>query len=170
MGVEQRNWSIDLARIIAMLMVLILHINLFGGFLAIKDHSFYYFCVLVYEHFAIIAVDVFVIISAWFLCYKTINISKVVNLFVPVVFWTIVIGIVTCFLGVEITKTDLFLQIPIIGSSYDFVTGYIVMFILSPFINVLINNLISKSHQLLCIILLFSFQFYLHSLNVNILT
>ena len=158
MVIGQRNWSIDLGRIAAMLMVLILHINLFGGFLSIKDHSLYYFCILFYEHIAIIAVNVFVIISAWFLCDKNITISKVVYLFVPIIFWSILLGIVTHFLGVEITKKDIFLQIPVIGSSYSFVTGYLVMFVLSPYTNVLINNLTHKRHQRLCIILLFFFS------------
>lgn len=142
-----------------MLLVLFLHLNLFGSFLTIKDNSFLHFSILLYEHFAIVAVNVFVIISAWFLCCSDIKLSKIINLLIPIIFWTIVISIVACCLGVQITVKDMLLQIPIIGTSYDFVTGYIVMYILAPFVNRMTNSLNQHEHKRLCLILFTLFSF-----------
>lgn len=72
-----RTYSLDLLRIIAMMMVLVLHTNLFGGFLKINSNDSYELCIDLYEHLSIVAVDVFIIISAWFLRLKSTSFSKV---------------------------------------------------------------------------------------------
>lgn len=56
-----RTYSLDLLRIIAMMMVLVLHTNLFGGFLKINSNDSYELCIDLYEHLSIVAVDVFII-------------------------------------------------------------------------------------------------------------
>ena len=52
-----RTYSLDLLRIIAMMMVLVLHTNLFGGFLKINSNDSYELCIDLYEHLSIVAVD-----------------------------------------------------------------------------------------------------------------
>ena len=71
-----RNYSIDLLKIISMMMVLALHTNRYGGFLDRTDLSWYNFIVYYFEHLAIPAVDIFIIISSWFLRDKTCSIYK----------------------------------------------------------------------------------------------
>lgn len=152
MGTQDRTWSIDLLRIIAMMMVLVLHINLFGGFLSISDHSMYHFCVILYEHLAIIAVNVFVIISAWFLSKGNPRFGKIIQLLIPSVFWSIVMTISAKLLGVQVSYKDILMQIPLIGKNYDFISGYITMYLLAPYVNKGLSNLSQRDHLALSII------------------
>ena len=82
----QRNYSIDLLRIISMIMVVVLHIDLFGHINRLSrttsDFSFSY-TVNLYQQLCIVAVNVFVIISAWFLCDRDkIATKKIVHLYI----------------------------------------------------------------------------------------
>lgn len=133
-------------------MVLVLHINLFGGFLSISDHSMYHFCVILYEHLAIIAVNTFVIISAWFLCEGNHRFSKIIQLLIPLVFWSIVMTIAAKNLGVEVSFKDIMMQIPLIGKTYGFISGYITMYLLAPYINKGLANLSHRDHLALSVI------------------
>lgn len=138
-----RNYSLDLLRIIAIMMVLVLHTNLFGGFLQNSKNDSYSFFINLYEHLSIIAVDVFVIISAWFLRFKSASFSKVLNLIWTLVFWTVIMSLVAVMLGEQITWRDIMKLIPIIGKNCDFCSGYIVMYLFSPFVNRMLDAMSS---------------------------
>lgn len=142
-----RNYSLDLLRIVAMLMVLTLHINQGSGYLGSNTQSPFMFAIKVYEHIAIVAVDLFIIISAWFLREKQISLRKLVTLLATIIFWTIVTNVVAYCCGANITLKDIAKEIPIIGRAYDFMSGYIVMYLLSPFINKSLDSISHKTHK-----------------------
>lgn len=146
-----RNISLDLLRIIAMMMVLILHTNLFGGFLKIESKDAYGFLITLYEHISIVAVDVFVIISAWFFRTKETSFTKVVTLFWIILFWTVVMSMVAVLLGETITLKDIVKSIPFIGRAYDFCGGYIIMYLCSPYLNKMLDNISKKQQTLFAI-------------------
>lgn len=147
----ERNLSLDLLRIIAMMLVLVLHTNLFGGFLKIQYNDAYCFLINLYEQFAIVAVNVFVIISAWFLRTKYISFSKVLTLIWIILFWTVVMSLVAIGLGERVTFKDLIMVVPIIGRAYDFCSGYIVMYLFSPYLNKMLDNISFKWLSLLAV-------------------
>lgn len=154
-----RNYAIDLLRIIAMLMVLTLHINLFGGFFNIKGSPLYELSILLYEHLSIVAVNVFVIISAWFLCDGHTATKKVFQLLITIIFWTIVTEFVAALLGEKITIYDIAKSIPVIGYSYGFLSGYMIMYMVSPYLNIILGSISQRQKFLIAfgIVLLFSF-------------
>ena len=91
-------------------------------------------CIDLYEHLSIVAVDVFIIISAWFFKIKVyIFFSKVLNLIWTIMFWTVVMSSVAVLLGEQITLVDIAKSFPIIGEAYDFCSGYIILYLCSPF-------------------------------------
>lgn len=159
-----RNYSIDLLKIISMMMVVILHLNLFGGLnhsARLSDDFTFKFVVNFYEEICIIAVNVFVIISSWFLSSSsTYNLKskRVVCLVVSMYYWYILMTLFAItILDVKPGIKGLLSSIPIVGSSYDFISGYLVMYFSSPFLNRLTNTISTKSYRLLAVGLFITF-------------
>ena len=70
----ERNLNFELLRIIAMFMVVMLHVNWFGGLLNGYKPDLYPFPFLIcnfFEFFCIIAVNLYVLISGYFLSGKS---------------------------------------------------------------------------------------------------
>lgn len=146
----EREFSIDLLKIISMIMVLGLHTNRYGGFLDVNNPCWYKFLIYFYEHLQIVAVDVFVIISAWFLSTKTeISFKKIFSMLVAIVFWTVISLIVAYSLGIPVGIMDLAKSIPFFGRAYDFMSGYLVMYMFAPYLNKMIKA--CTKQQLICL-------------------
>lgn len=161
-----RNYSVDLLKIISMILVVILHLNLFGGLIkSANDTGNILFKLMVnfYEEISIIAVNVFIIISSWFLCTNqtyTLKSKRILRLLVSMFFWYLVMTGVAYLLGIRPGFKELLFSVPLIGKSYDFMAGYVILFFLSPFLNRLTNQLNQKSHKKLAIILFSVFCFF----------
>lgn len=144
-----RNYSIDLLKIISMMMVLALHTNRYGGFLDRTDLSWYNFIVYYFEHLAIPAVDIFIIISSWFLRDKTCSIYKVVSLLTTILFWTVISLLMATCLGQNVDIKEIVKSIPFVGRAYDFLSGYIILYLVSPFLNKMLDNSTLQQRYLL---------------------
>lgn len=144
-----RNYGVDLLKILSMMMVLGLHLNKYGGFLDADMSYWEKFAVNYYEHLCIVAVNVFVIISAWFLRERTASINKTLSLVSAIVFWTIVSLLVVHLLGQNVTVKWVVKSIPFFGRAYDFLSGYLVMYMLSPVLNNMLNSSTRKQIALL---------------------
>lgn len=135
----KRLANIELLRIIAMLMVVMLHYLGKGGLLPAMsfnmDANGYVAWIL--ESLSIVAVNVYVLISGYFLVESTFKPGKIVNLILQVLFYTILITVLAVSFGL-ISKADLgfynlVLQIlPFQMEQYWFMTAYLVLYILSP--------------------------------------
>lgn len=105
------------------------------------------------------AVNCFVLISGYFLVNSKFSWKKVAKLWGETLFYSISIYLLLIITGThefslkEAVKSFL----PIITREYWFVNVYLLMYILSPFLNVLINHLNKKELKKLIIILLFAF-------------
>ena len=90
---SDRNYSIDLLKILSMMMVVTLHLNLFGGLIrsaSASENIFFKFMVNFYEESSIIAVNVFIIISSWFLSANktyTLKAKRILRLLISMFFW-----------------------------------------------------------------------------------
>lgn len=147
-----------------MMMVVLLHLNLFGGLITSANHSsnfLFKFTVNFYEEICIIAVNIFIIISSWFLSANSsysLKSKRILHLLVSMFFWYLVMTLVACFLGISPGFKALVASAPLIGKSYDFIAGYIVLYFLSPFLNRLTSQLNQNSHYKLALILFFVFS------------
>lgn len=149
----ERNYSIDLLKIISMMMVVVLHLNLFGGLnrsARLSDDLAFRLTVQFFERLCFIAVDVFVIISAWFLSAShtySLKSKRIIRIVVSMFFWYIVASVVAFALGYRPEVKSIILSIPLIGTSYDFIAGYLVMYFLSPYLNKLTSSLTEQSYK-----------------------
>lgn len=158
---SERNSNIEYLRIVSIFMVLVLHYlnGSIGGALDQVDPTslMYIVCVGV-ESFSITAVNIFVIISGYFLVdSKKIKISKIVSLYGVMVLYTLISFTIAFFASeTEIslrTFCDIFF--PFIRGKKWFVQTYLILYIFSPFLNKMLNVLGKKEFQMLIIMQLF---------------
>ena len=158
---KKRNIGLDSLRIISMIMIVFLHYLGKGGLLDIKNtsntyHVIYYFI----EALCIISVNCYVLISGYFLIKSKFKWKKVLQLWLETLFYSISIYFIIVVLGLKELDIKGIVKslFPIITKEYWFIYIYIIMYILSPFLNKLINNINKKEYQKLLIILIICFS------------
>lgn len=156
--VSQRNSSIELLRIISMAMIVLNHFASHGGFsfdakVLTVPRLWYYFILMGGQ----IGVDVFILISGYFLAVsssKNFNLKKVLKFWGQVAFYSVAFYFVFCAVG----KVDFKLSscvkafFPITFDSWWFASTYFVLYLIHPFINMLLQKLDKKSYQALIVI------------------
>ena len=101
--------------------------------------------------FLSVAVNCFVLISGWFgIQYK---LRKIISLNGILTFWTFVLCALALFQGIhEIDiKKDILMLVPLLTRKYWFITIYVVLCLLAPYINVMVNALSKKELKRLLI-------------------
>lgn len=156
-----RESNIELLRIIAMLGVIILHYNnrsAGGGFLFVRHGSMNYWFLNVIESFFICAVDLFIIISAYFMASSNKrDLWKPIKLITQVILFSVseytIRSIIKCNFNVRGFLGSF------IPTNY-FVILYIVVFLISPYINIVFEHLDSIKRKIFVGILIFLFSVY----------
>lgn len=158
MAIKQRNSNIELLRVISMLMVVALHYLNQGGILenAVYGDVNYAVSWLV-EAASYASVNIYVLISGWMLSQskEPVRIGKVVRLILEVVFYSVGIYLVFCVAGVTRfnIKTLIFGYLfPLIHGQYWFATVYVVLYLLSPFLNKMLSALTKAEQRNLLVI------------------
>lgn len=153
MNIAKRLSNFELLRIIAIVMITFHHIALNTEILNIDGINSFIGNFLVIG--GKIGVNIFVLISGYFLCEKEIKISKVLKLCAKIFFYSIVLVLVSILIfGDDIGIFELFTYfLPVIFKKWWFVTAFIGMYILAPFINLIIKNMNCKLHKILVIVL-----------------
>ena len=158
----KRNYSLDLLKTISIVFVIILHYNngSMGGLLSnTQPGTSNYFIARFTEILTIIACNLFVIISGYFLCKSNkIKIRKIVDIVILLFFYGIVIYAVSIFTGLAIfNKKTLKLMFLTIDNRW-FINIYLLLYILHPYINKIISNINKKQHTMLILICIFFFS------------
>lgn len=161
---NMRNSSIELLRIISMIMVLCLHCN--KDILITNDFQMLAInrvLICFIEALSIVAVDVFVLITGYYSVANTrIKWRKIADL----VFLTSGYGggifLLGCVLGAESFSVKEFLKclFPYFFNRVWFVNCYIVLLVFSPFINKLLRDLTLRSFRLLLALMILFFSIW----------
>lgn len=160
---ESRNINIELLRVIAMLLIIVRHFIEYTYLLEkIPKDSITYYSVSMLHVITCVAVNVYVLISGYFLCEKKIKIKKVVVLWIQVFLYSLVFYISLVILKMApFSIADLMKVImPISGNQYWFARVYIGMYLLMPFLNLFIKCLNKKQHQFLLVVSLLMFSLW----------
>lgn len=144
----------ELLRIVSMLFVMVSHANFLGIYapsqndLAVDPSSTIIRCLI--EALAIVAVDVFVLISGWF--GINFRIRKLTGLLFQVIFFSLGFFIVFAIASPTMAFTvDKIKGIFLMNGDYWFVKAYIVLFILSPVLNMFVEHATKKQFQIVLI-------------------
>lgn len=159
---DVRNSSIELLRIVCIMMVLCLHYN--KDILLVYDFQMLAFnrvllCGI--EALAIVAVNCFVLITGY---YSTRNTKIKWRKIVDLVFLTSTYGggiyLIGCVVNAETFTIKEFIKclIPYFFDRVWFINCYIVLLLFSPFLNKLLRDLTVKSFRLLLALMLFFFS------------
>lgn len=159
----ERQSNIELLRILAIMGVVILHYNnpLIGGGIGYAQNaeSANLYVLYVLESLFACAVDLFMIISGYFMCQgKKHSLWKTVELIVQVMVFSVLTYVVRTLLHHESLSIKSLL-ISLLPKNY-FVILYCGVYILSPFINKLIDQLSPKGLRKLTFILILLFAVY----------
>ncbi len=155
-GRKTRDMNVELLRIILMLMVVTLHYLSHGGILDATplggSHDIFIWGL---ETLSFIGVDGFVIISGYYMSDSDFKLKKLFSLVLQIVFTSIVIYLLFAVLGLApFTRYDTFgAFFPIITGKYWFVTSYVCLYCLTPFLNAVVRNVTKRQLQALVILL-----------------
>lgn len=164
---ERRDSGLELARIIATIEVIFLHYNnpVYAGFGLKYAVGLNRYALMVVEAFSVNAVNVFLLLSGYFMyrSYKA-RTSKVFELYVQVTLFAIVLYLGKCILGGSSVsvKHIIFSFLP---SNY-YIVLYSVVFMLSPFINKMLASLSDKGLMVLMAVLSILFLVYTTCIDV----
>lgn len=153
----KRNSKFEILRILCMLLIIMHHFACHGGY--IFDGSVSAFNKAVVDMFIVggkIGVNVFVLISGYFLVKSDFKFSKLFKLLLEVCFYSTFIYLIFVIFGKISFSFNDFIKIilPTITKQYWFVTCYIILYILSPFLNKMLKNFEKKDYFWLIALLL----------------
>lgn len=158
---KKRMVNIEVLRLLAMMMVVSLHylakgelLETLAGPLSAKGHLAW-----ILESFSIAAVDVYVLISGYFLVETGFRCRRVISLVLQVMFYTCLLPVVLIITGIlpagEITFYNILQCIfPTNMLHYWFVSAYVLMFLFTPVLNAAVHGMKKKQLQAAIVILL----------------
>lgn len=152
-----RNFNIDLLRIIAMFGIVFIHSFSFGNLLgACGSYTMQGVLSTILFTFLYSMTNVFVIISAWYLPDSTFSWRKVAKIMAVASGYSIIIYLLLCVFGRVVFNPIDFVKcvLSLLANQYWFITAYVIMYALSPYINDLLGRMDEKRLRGLCLTLL----------------
>lgn len=148
--------NLDLLRCVAMMMVVALHYLGKGGLLAdlTTEHlGAAQLAAWLLECFCIVAVNVYMLISGYFLCQSSFKLSRLIQLWLQVWTYSVAFGLLGALTGV-LAETDfdthylLTLIFPVSMEHYWFMTAYFFLYLLLPFTGMAAAKMSRRQMQL----------------------
>lgn len=143
-----RQIGIDIYKIFCCFLITTIHLFGYSNFLAIEDISFTnYIVVGLISSANIIGTSGFVFITGYFLCENgiRINVKRIVSFVLQLNFISVVIFLAAFALNRSFSITLLMNSFfPILSQHYWYPFNYIVLLLVSPFLNILVNNTTKK--------------------------
>lgn len=163
---SERNHGIELLRIFAMLLAAVLHILKKGGVITASEGNLAaYSTVWLLKAAAYCAVNCYALISGY-VGYsdrpKPLRLARCIELWLQVVFYSVIITTVYCIAGVGSVGVSDFADafLPVTSKQYWYFTAYIGMFFFIPLLNALVRRLNRRALVSLCIMLIAVFSLY----------
>lgn len=156
--VNKRESNFEILRIVAMIMIILHHIVVHSGF---KDaninnliNEFWLYFILMGGK---IGVNIFVLISGYFLINsEKIKITKILKLWGQIAFTSVIIYIIFTSFGLQEFKLKTFIKtfFPILTEDWWFATTYFILYVISPFLNILLKSIDKDNYKkMLCVML-----------------
>lgn len=166
MAGKKRMANLELLRCVAMLMVVVLHYlgkgrllpELTGESLGVQGVVAW-----LLEAFCAVAVNVYMFISGYFLCTSSFKLSRLLKLWLQVWLYSVGFGLIGMLTGVMAeTSVDihffLTLLFPVWMEHYWFMTAYIFLYLLLPFVGIALRHMTKQQLRCTVIILLIVFS------------
>ena len=151
---KKHKYGIDLLRVFLMFLIISGHLLIHSGIReSLEIYSAKWVFVWSYQALAFCAVNCFVLISGYFSNANSskLKLKKIIQLYGQVLFYSVSIYVVLVLCGViEFSIVDaLRAFFPVFGGQYWFFSSYILLMLLIPFLNVMLNKLNDSSLKFL---------------------
>ena len=146
---SKRNYGLDLLKCICMFCVIMYHYADHIPIFLLDEIRFSpnWFIMISARIFGVICNCTFVLCTGYFQCKKQVKVSRIVKLYMEVWFYSVVCCIAAnllfgkrFFINMEIAR------LPLLNNEYWFFSSYIILLILTPFINSLIDHISRQWH------------------------
>lgn len=162
---QSRMVNLEILRCLAMMLVVVLHYLGKGNLLqnlSGAEMSMVGIAAWVLEAFCIVAVNVYMLISGYFLCTSSFKLSRLIKLWLQVWTYSVVVGLIAAFTGIlPAGEADihyfLTLLFPISMDHYWFMTAYVFLYLLLPIIGEGVRRMTKAQMQLTLALLLTAF-------------
>lgn len=148
---DKRNYGLDFLRILSMLMIIRLHAGSIGGLININEGvDIYAVEIWFIQILCVVSVNIFVLISGYFLSNQEFRMSRVFRLWMQTLFYSVLIYLIMVMSGrtsftIEGVIHALF---PVTFRRYWFITAYIGMSLLAPLINKALEGVNKTQHKI----------------------
>lgn len=159
----QRKSNFELLRIVSIILIIIYHLAFHSGFSFDAGLGLNKFIVKTFVMFGELGVNLFVLISGYFMINGRFKWKKLILLIAEVLFYHILTILLACKLGLyELSFTPrnvLLYFFPITMSGYWFITAYVIIYLLSPYFNILAKAMDKTTYKKFLLTVLFLYSF-----------
>lgn len=159
---KQRNCGVDCLRIVAMFAIVLQHCILHSGILHEQNIlSVKYGLVDLVIFFCFGAVNTYLLISGYININTKYKPSRIMYLWIEVVFYNLVITIISTLILKTRVTADTILRIftPLVHHEYWFFTRYTLLFLLMPIINMIAHKMSKKCYRIFLVVIYILFCF-----------
>ena len=154
---KERNSSLELLRIISMLLIVTAHFSVHGDYpkSTIESFGFNNIVLQILGSYAYVGVEAFMLITGYFMVTSLkSNYRKAVKMITDILFYSVSF-LVVCwvFKLLPLSKTDIFGSL-IPWGYYWFVTNYVLILLIAPFLNLALLKLSKKQYTILLLVLI----------------
>ncbi|MDE7253171.1 MAG: acyltransferase [Acetatifactor sp.] len=162
---NERMKNLEELRCLAMMMVVALHFlgkgELLGDVTA-ESMEIVGIAAWVLEAFCIVAVNVYMLISGYFLSESSFKLSRLLKLYLQIWMYSVGVGAFAVFMGIvpaDEVNTHYFLSLlfPVSMGHYWFMTAYIFLYLLLPIVGMALKSMTKGQLKLVLIMLLLAF-------------
>lgn len=153
---KKRDSNYELMRIVSMFLIVLFHVIHHSN--ALLNSSIWWVSKVLefIEFLTLVHVNSFILVTGYYQCEAKFKMSKVLSLFFTSLFYILlVILLFSCFNIHNFTSIELFNELNFFESGgYWFIKYYLVLYILSPFYNIIINYLSKKKFIYLLVVII----------------
>lgn len=158
---QERDSNFEILRIVAMMMIILHHIALYGGWPLDVGQTFNLsidsFFIQFIHHFGKIGVWIFVLITGYYMvCSKSQIIPKFLKLFLQIYTTSVLVDVIFIVFG-GVPANSIHWQndlLPVLSGKWWFASTYLIALPFFPFVNKMLNSLDRGSHLTLILLLL----------------
>ena len=153
---KERNYGIDLLKIVSMFMIVVLHIHGNGGVigsvdsLTLNGNIVWFIEILCYP-----SVNLFALATGYLCIDKKIKFKNIINLWFLVVFYNILLTFICNGVSWINFWDHLF---PVLNTEYWYFTAYFTFMLFAPYLNEYLNSIDKDKYKRIVILLLISFS------------
>ena len=161
-GALLRDSNLELYRIICMLMIVAHHYVTSSGFIGESGpiinapHHTNSLFLMVFGAWGKTGINCFIMITGYYMCKSNITVRKLLKLLLQVEFYKVLFYLIFLRTGYESLSLSRLIDVimPFWGFQNEFVSCFIVFYLLIPFLAILVNHMSKRQHELLILLLI----------------